>query len=146
MHALSPQQHRRRYRDSRAHPALLATGDYSHLGDHEEIIFRGFLLERVAALTRSLAAGAVVSLVIFGLRPLGSWGLGGAIQITLWTIVITASTHPPLLALHDHAYPERYGRVYRGTAAILPTLNRTSHAVGAIALGFIDSSLAPAHE
>ena len=59
-------------------------------GITEEIIFRGYLFERVAALTRNVAAGAIASLVIFGAAHIGGWGLGGAIQITLWTIVITA--------------------------------------------------------
>ena len=58
-------------------------------GITEEVMFRGFLFERVAALARSVPAGALVSLTVFSLGHLSGWGLGGALQITLWTAIVT---------------------------------------------------------
>ncbi len=92
-------------------------------GITEEIIFRGYLLERVAALARSIPVGALVSLVVFGLGHIGGWGIGGAVQITLWTIVITwlyASTRRVLPCVIMHMLNDAFAFIiipalmYRG--------------------------------
>lgn len=56
----------------------------------EELLFRGYLLERVGELTGNLWVGALVSGVCFSLifYPIG--GLGMVLQIGVWTVVVTA--------------------------------------------------------
>lgn len=58
-------------------------------GFTEEVMFRGYLLERVGELTGALWIGAVISAVVFTLVHIPLWGVGGALQIGVWTIVVT---------------------------------------------------------
>jgi len=56
----------------------------------EEILFRGYPIERLASLTGHLWLGAAVAYGVFVLVHLPWWGAGGTIQIGLWSVVITA--------------------------------------------------------
>lgn len=55
----------------------------------EEVMFRGYLLERIGELTGALWIGAAISAVVFTLVHIPLWGVGGALQIGVWTIVVT---------------------------------------------------------
>lgn len=57
-------------------------------GITEEILFRGYLVERLAALTGRLDVGVVLSWLLFSLFHLPGWGVGGAIQIAILSSVI----------------------------------------------------------
>ena len=50
-------------------------------GVTEEILFRGFLVERLALLTGRLGLGAALSWALFTVLHIPGWGVGGAIQI-----------------------------------------------------------------
>ena len=58
-------------------------------GITEEIIFRGYLLERIEEATGALWVGAVLSAVIFTLLHLPQWGAGATLQIGIWTAIVT---------------------------------------------------------
>lgn len=58
-------------------------------GVTEEILFRGYLLERVGEAAGALWVGAVVSAILFTLLHVPLWGVGGALQIGVWTIIVT---------------------------------------------------------
>jgi membrane protease YdiL (CAAX protease family) len=55
----------------------------------EELLFRGYVIERVRMLTGSIWLGAVISLIGFTVAHLAGFGLAGAIQIGVWAIVVT---------------------------------------------------------
>ncbi len=57
-------------------------------GITEEILFRGYPIERLSALTGRLSLAAVLTWAVFTLLHLPFWGLGGALQIGLWSVVI----------------------------------------------------------
>ena len=50
-------------------------------GITEEILFRGFLVERLASLTGRLRLGALLSWALFTVLHIPGWGVGGALQI-----------------------------------------------------------------
>ncbi len=58
-------------------------------GITEEILFRGYPIERLAALTGRLRLGAGIAYLVFVLLHLPFWGLGGTVQIGLWSLIIT---------------------------------------------------------
>ncbi len=58
-------------------------------GIAEEIMFRGYAIERLTALTGSLAIGAGMAYLVFVLLHLSFWGPGGTIQIGVWTLLVT---------------------------------------------------------
>jgi uncharacterized protein len=58
-------------------------------GITEEILFRGYLLERLGRLAGRGAVGVLGSLVAFGLVHLPAWGPGASIHITTWAAVVT---------------------------------------------------------
>lgn len=67
----------------------LRTGIVITAGITEEILFRGYPIERLNDLTRSLGLAALAAYVAFVLLHIPFWGLGGAIQIGVWTIIVT---------------------------------------------------------
>jgi membrane protease YdiL (CAAX protease family) len=70
-------------------PILVSLFTAFTAGVAEEILYRGFLIERLAAITGSLSWGAVIAFIAFVLMHLQFWGLGGLIQIGVWTLVVT---------------------------------------------------------
>lgn len=58
-------------------------------GITEEVMFRGYPIERLTELTGSVWVGAGVTFVVFTVGHVGFWGLGGAIQIGVWTLIVT---------------------------------------------------------
>jgi membrane protease YdiL (CAAX protease family) len=58
-------------------------------GITEEILFRGYPIERLNMLTGRLGLSAALAYLIFVMVHIPLWGLGGAIQIGLWSIVVT---------------------------------------------------------
>lgn len=59
-------------------------------GITEEILARGYPIERLAHLTGRPIWGAVIGYVAFVLPHIPLWGLGGTIQIGVWSIIVTA--------------------------------------------------------
>ena len=55
----------------------------------EELVFRGYAIERTEALTGSRIAGFVVSVVTFSLAHLAYWGWGALITVTAVGAVLT---------------------------------------------------------
>ncbi|RME42076.1 MAG: CPBP family intramembrane metalloprotease, partial [Chloroflexi bacterium] len=58
-------------------------------GVTEEILFRGYSIERLAAWTGHLGLGALVAYVVFVGLHIPFWGLGGTLQIGVWAIIVT---------------------------------------------------------
>jgi len=64
--------------------ALLLTA-----GITEEILFRGYPIERLNSLTGRLGLSATVAYLVFVILHIPFWGLGGTIQIGVWSLVVT---------------------------------------------------------
>lgn len=58
-------------------------------GITEEVLFRGYPIERLAAWTGRLGLSAALAYAVFVLLHLPFWGLGGTIQIGLWSVIVT---------------------------------------------------------
>ena len=58
-------------------------------GITEEILFRGYPIERLTSMTGSPVLGAAISYVVFVVLHLPFWGPGGAIQIGVWSLIVT---------------------------------------------------------
>ncbi|MGQ9458791.1 MAG: lysostaphin resistance A-like protein, partial [Anaerolineae bacterium] len=59
-------------------------------GITEEILFRGYLIERLTDMTGRIALGGGIAYLAFVLLHIPFWGLGGTIQIGVWSLMITA--------------------------------------------------------
>ncbi len=59
-------------------------------GITEEILFRGYAIERLGSLTGRIGVGAMIAYVVFVALHIPVWGPGGAIQIGVWSLIITA--------------------------------------------------------
>lgn len=70
-------------------PLALRIGLVITAGMIEEILFRGYPIERLSNLTGRPSLSAIMTYIVFVLLHLPFWGLGGAIQIGVWSIVIT---------------------------------------------------------
>lgn len=55
----------------------------------EEILFRGYPIERLTELTGHIGLGAGIAYFAFVALHIPFWGLGGAVQIGVWTLVVT---------------------------------------------------------
>lgn len=55
----------------------------------EEILFRGYPIERLAEITGSVWIGAGITFAVFTGAHVPFWGIGGALQIGVWTLVVT---------------------------------------------------------
>jgi membrane protease YdiL (CAAX protease family) len=58
-------------------------------GITEEILFRGYPIERLYTLTGRLPLAGLISYVVFVLLHLAFWGVGGTIQIGAWALIVT---------------------------------------------------------
>lgn len=58
-------------------------------GIAEEIMFRGYAIERLATLIGSVAVGAAIAYLVFVALHLPFWGPGGTIQIGVWSLLVT---------------------------------------------------------
>ena len=58
-------------------------------GIREEILFRGYPIERLNGLTGNLWLAATIGYGLFVVLHLPLWGVGGTVQIGLWSLVIT---------------------------------------------------------
>jgi membrane protease YdiL (CAAX protease family) len=58
-------------------------------GITEEILFRGYPIERLNNLTGRLGLSALIAYVVFVLLHIPFWGLGGTIQIGVWSVIVT---------------------------------------------------------
>lgn len=58
-------------------------------GVTEEVLFRGYPIERLSELTGELWIGAAVTYVVFTAAHIPLWGVGGALQIGAWTLIVT---------------------------------------------------------
>jgi membrane protease YdiL (CAAX protease family) len=70
-------------------PVALRVAVVLTAGITEEILFRGYPIERITALTGKLSWGATIAYVVFVLLHIPFWGLGGTIQIGVWTLIVT---------------------------------------------------------
>lgn len=59
-------------------------------GVTEEVAFRGYPIERLAELTGSVRLAGGVTWAVFTVLHVPLWGVGGALQIGVWTVVVTA--------------------------------------------------------
>jgi membrane protease YdiL (CAAX protease family) len=59
-------------------------------GITEEIQYRGYLIERLNALTGRLGLSTAISWILFMLLHIRFWGLGGALQIGIASVVLYA--------------------------------------------------------
>jgi len=59
-------------------------------GITEEILFRGYPIERLTEMTGRIGWGAGIAYIAFVLLHIPFWGLGGTIQIGIWSLVVTA--------------------------------------------------------
>ncbi len=55
----------------------------------EEVLYRGYAIERLNRLTGNLWISAFISWFVFTAGHLWLWGLAGALQISIWAIVVT---------------------------------------------------------
>lgn len=74
-------------------------------GITEEVLFRGFLVERLAKLTGRLGVGAVLSWALFTVLHIPGWGIGGALQIGVvstlfYLLYLKRRSIWPCVALH----------------------------------------------
>lgn len=58
-------------------------------GFTEEVLFRGYPVERLAAWTGRPVLGTALAHVVFVLLHLPFWGPGGTFQIGLWSLIVT---------------------------------------------------------
>jgi len=58
-------------------------------GVTEEVLFRGYPIERLAAWTGRIGLGALIAYAVFVILHIPFWGLGGTLQIGVWAIVVT---------------------------------------------------------
>ncbi len=58
-------------------------------GITEEVLFRGYPIERLTELTGRLGLGAAIAYAVFVLLHLPFWGMGGTVQIGVWSLVVT---------------------------------------------------------
>ena len=70
-------------------PVALRIGVVITAGITEEILFRGYPIERLNGLTGRLGLSAVIAYLAFVLLHIPFWGLGGTIQIAVWSLIIT---------------------------------------------------------
>jgi len=56
----------------------------------EEVVYRGYPIERLTELTGRLWLGASLTVLVFTAVHVPFWGVGGALQIGVWTVVVTA--------------------------------------------------------
>ena len=70
-------------------PLLLRAGVVVTAGITEEIMFRGYPIERFGSLTGRLGLGAVIAYVVFVVLHIPFWGIGGTIQIGVWSLIVT---------------------------------------------------------
>ncbi len=65
--------------------AVVATAGFT-----EEILFRGYAIERLTSLTGNPKLAGAIAWLAFTLVHLPAWGIGGTIQIGLWAAIATA--------------------------------------------------------
>lgn len=58
-------------------------------GITEEILFRGYPIERLTEMTGRIGWGAGIAYIMFVLLHIPFWGIGGTIQIGVWSLVVT---------------------------------------------------------
>lgn len=58
-------------------------------GITEEILFRGYPIERLTEMTGKLYRGAGIAYLAFVLLHIPFWGLGSTIQIGVWSLLVT---------------------------------------------------------
>jgi membrane protease YdiL (CAAX protease family) len=71
----------------------------------EEILFRGYAIERLETLTNRTALAVLVSIAAFLFAHVPLWGLGGVLQFLPWSIVISGlyvwrRNLPACMAMH----------------------------------------------
>lgn len=70
-------------------PIFLRVAVVITAGITEEILFRGYPIERLSSLTGRLGLGAFISYMVFVLLHIPFWGIGGTIQIGVWSLIVT---------------------------------------------------------
>lgn len=58
-------------------------------GFTEEVLFRGYPIERLTAWTGRPLLGGTLAYIVFVLLHLPFWGVGATLQISLWSLVVT---------------------------------------------------------
>ena len=70
-------------------PIILRLGVVLTAGITEEILFRGYPIERIYALTGRFGLSVAIAYIVFVLLHIPFWGLGGTIQIGVWSLLVT---------------------------------------------------------
>ncbi len=70
-------------------PIILRAGVVLTAGITEEILFRGYPIERINDLTGHLGMSAAIAYVAFVLLHIPFWGAGGTVQIGVWSMLVT---------------------------------------------------------
>lgn len=71
-------------------PVALRVAIVLTAGVTEEILFRGYPIERLYRLTGRLGLSAGIAYLAFTALHIPFWGLGGTIQIGVWSLIVTA--------------------------------------------------------
>lgn len=58
-------------------------------GVTEELLFRGYAIERLSEISGSTTIGACAAYVIFVGLHAPFWGIGGTLQIGVWSLLVT---------------------------------------------------------
>jgi membrane protease YdiL (CAAX protease family) len=58
-------------------------------GVTEEVLYRGYPIERLFAITGSLGLSASIPYILFVVIHIPVWGVGGSIQIGVWALIVT---------------------------------------------------------
>ena len=71
-------------------PVALRVAIVFTAGITEEILFRGYPIERFHSMSGRIFLGAGIAYLAFVLLHIPFWGLGGTIQIGVWSLIVTA--------------------------------------------------------
>ncbi len=70
-------------------PIALRLGVVLTAGITEEILFRGYPIERIYSLTGRVGLSAAIAYFVFVILHIPFWGIGGTIQIGVWSLLVT---------------------------------------------------------
>jgi len=71
-------------------PIALRIGIVITAGITEEILFRGYPIERLTSMIGRVVLGAGIAYLAFVLLHIPFWGWGGTIQIGIWSLIVSA--------------------------------------------------------
>lgn len=108
-----------------AFPLWIALPGILTNGFTEEILFRGYTIERFSSVAGRVAVGALIAWLAFVIGHLWHWGFGSTLQIGMWAIVVTV-----LYLVQGSLWPCIVMHVMNNFAGlvVLPRLSRVANA------------------